>query len=167
MARAYFPASTGNAAEAQNQTADLEPWFVERLARGEVAAISRSEEHPREAIAAREQTRLTESCSLLGLPTSVAGRVICALVIDSARWPRRWPQPLVERLQLLSAILGAALLRPRLDNALRSTVGHERPTRGDNVYLKDEIQSYHDFDDIVGESAPLRLALTRLAQAAR
>ena len=36
----------------------------------------------------------------------------------------------------------------------------------DNVYLKEEIKSYHDFDDIVGESAALRLALTRLSQVA-
>ena len=36
----------------------------------------------------------------------------------------------------------------------------------DNVYLKEEIQSYHDFDDIVGESVSLRLALARLAQVA-
>ena len=36
----------------------------------------------------------------------------------------------------------------------------------DNVYLKEEIKSYHDFDDIVGESTSLRLALARLAQVA-
>ena len=36
----------------------------------------------------------------------------------------------------------------------------------DNVYLKEEIKSYHDFDEIVGESAALRLALARLAQVA-
>jgi formate hydrogenlyase transcriptional activator len=34
------------------------------------------------------------------------------------------------------------------------------------VYLKEEIKSYHDFDDVVGESAPLRLALARLSQVA-
>ena len=33
-------------------------------------------------------------------------------------------------------------------------------------YLKEEIKSYHDFDDIVGESASLRLALARLSQVA-
>jgi len=36
----------------------------------------------------------------------------------------------------------------------------------DNVCLKEEIKSYHDFDEIVGESGPLRLALARLAQVA-
>ena len=34
------------------------------------------------------------------------------------------------------------------------------------MYLKEEIKSHHDFDDIVGESAALRLALARLAQVA-
>ena len=83
---------------------------------------------------------------------------------------RRWPQPLVERLQLVSEILGAALQRRRHENALRSNVAEiERLNarlEADNVYLKEEIKSYHDFDDIVGESAALRLALARLAQVA-
>ena len=104
------------------------------------------------------------------MPGSVAGRVICALVIDGARVPRRWPQPLVERLQLLAEILGAALQRRRHETARRSSVDViERLNarlEADNVYLKEEIKSYHDFDDIVGESAPLRLALARLAQVA-
>ncbi len=70
----------------------------------------------------------------------------------------------------MSEILGAALQRLRHENALRSNVAEiERLNarlEADNVYLKEEIKSYHDFDDIVGESAPLRLALARLAQVA-
>ena len=119
---------------------------------------------------ARAQTASDGSCSVLGVPASVAGQVVCALVLDSGRLTRRWPQPLVERLQLVSEILGAALQRRRHENALRSSVAEiERLNarlEADNVYLKEEIKSYHDFDDIVGESAPLRLALARLAQVA-
>ena len=91
-------------------------------------------------------------------------------MIDSAGVPRRWPQPLVERLQLLAEILGAALQRMRPESDRRSSVDviAQLNTRleADNAYLKEEIKSYHDFDEIVGESAPLRLALTRLAQVA-
>ncbi len=36
----------------------------------------------------------------------------------------------------------------------------------DNIYLQEEIKTYHDFDEIVGESEPLRLALGRLGQVA-
>src|SRR6188768_506473 len=108
--------------------------------------------------------------ALLGVPASVAGRVMCALVINSTRVTRRWPPALVERLRLISEIFGAALQRCQHESALRSSVAEiERLNarlEADNVYLKEEIKNYHDFDDIVGDSTALRLALARLAQVA-
>src|SRR6185369_13240267 len=90
--------------------------------------------------------------------------------LDTDAVPRRWPQPLIERLQLLSEILGAGLQRDRDESALRANVTMiERLNArlaADNVYLKEEIKNRHDFDDIVGESAALRLALARVSQVA-
>ena len=107
---------------------------------------------------------------MVGVPTSIAGQTICALLIESHRVTRRWTPALVERLQLIADILGAALQRRRHESALRSSLAEiERLNarlEADNVYLKEEIKSYHDFDDIVGQSAPLRVALARLAQVA-
>ena len=131
-----------------------EAWLVERLTRGEVVDITRPDAHSR---------------SILAVPASLGGQVVCALVIDSVRLPRHRPL-LVERLQLLCEILGAALQRGRHESALRANVAViERLNarlEADNVYLKEEIKSLHDFDDIVGESTALRLALTRLSQVA-
>ena len=167
---AHVHGSTNAAPEGQQQRPVSEGWLIERLARGELVAISRPEELPREAIAAREQGHRTGVCSILGVPALVAGTVVCALVIDSPRLTRRWPPALVERLQLISEILGAGLHRLRNENALRSNVVEiqrlNARLEADNVYLKEEIKSFHDFDDIVGESAPLRVALARLAQVA-
>ena len=96
--------------------------------------------------------------------------MVCALVVDCGRLPRRWTPLLAERLQLLTEILASALQRGRHETALRAnvTVIEELNARleADNGYLKEEIKSLHDFDDIVGESASLRLALARLAQVA-
>jgi formate hydrogenlyase transcriptional activator len=132
-----------------------EAWLVERLARGEVVDISRPDGHSR---------------SILAVPASLGGQAVCALVIDSVRVARRSPPLLVERLQLLSEILGAALQRGRHESALRANVAVieqlNARLEADNVYLKEEIKSYHDFDDIVGESTALRLALSRLSQVA-
>ena len=97
-------------------------WLVARLARGELVAVSRPDELPAEAIAAREQARRSGGYSILGVPASVAGQVMCALVIDAARFGRRWSPPLIERLQLVAEILGGALQRCRHENALRSSV---------------------------------------------
>ena len=169
VARAHLPTRTMNTVDGQDEVSAPEEWLSTRLARGEIVAVSRPEELPAQAVTAREQAHRSVF-SLLGVPASVAGQVVCALVIESVRATRRWPQALIERLQLISEILGAALQRRRHENALRTSVAEiERLNarlEADNVYLKEEIKSYHDFDDIVGESASLRLALARLAQVA-
>ena len=147
-----------------------EAWLVGRLARGEVVSISSPEDLPPEALAQRGPVATIASSSVLGVAASEAGRVACALVVNGGRWSRRWPQPLVARLQLIAEILGAALQRRRHESALRANLAEiERLNarlQADNVYLKEEIKSYHDFDDIVGESHSLRLALARVAQVA-
>jgi formate hydrogenlyase transcriptional activator len=170
VARAHAPTGTAKAPAEPGRLAPPAEWLIARLARGELVAVTRPDELPPEAIAEREQERRTGGCSMLGVPASVSGRVMCALVIDASSFSRRWPQPLIERLQLVSEILGGALQRWRHENALRSSLAEiERLNarlEADNVYLKEEIKSYHDFDDIVGESVALRLALSRLAQVA-
>ena len=146
-----------------------ESWLIDRAGNGELLAIARPDELPSEAVATREHATRTGSCAVLVVPASAGGRVICALVVEAASL-RRWPAPVIERLQLLSDILAGAVQRGRQERTLRSnvTVIEQLNARlqADNVYLKEEIKTYHDFDDIVGESSTLRLALSRLSQVA-
>jgi formate hydrogenlyase transcriptional activator len=106
----------------------------------------------------------------LAVPVVVAEQVVCALVTCASRGARRWPDPVVERVRLLAEIFGVALQRCRQDSALRASIATiERLNArlaADNVYLQEEIKTYHDFDDIVGGGASLRLALSRLGQVA-
>jgi transcriptional regulator with GAF, ATPase, and Fis domain len=149
---------------------DLEDWLVERLERGELIAASRPEELPRAAITSREQSRIAAPYSLLGVPASIGGQMVCALVIDSGRVPRRWPEVLITRMQLFADLFAAALVRRRQETTLRAEVSVieqlNARLEANNDYLNEEIKSQHDFDDIVGESASLRLALSRLSQVA-
>jgi formate hydrogenlyase transcriptional activator len=163
--------ATGTSAPADGGAAfEPDDWLVDRLRRGELVSIARPEDLPREALMSSPQARLARPYSLLAAPASSGGKVICALIVDSGRVARHWPAAVVERLQLLSEILAAALQRERHENAIRAnvTVVEQLNARleADNVYLKEEIKSLHDFDDIVGESASLRLALARLSQVA-
>ena len=170
IAREHFPATPRNVVPKSNPLSGGVRWLMERLARGEVIAISRPEDLPLDALAAREHVRRTGVCSVLGVPVSIAGQVVCAFVIDGVRASRRWPLPLVERLQLLAEIMGVTLQRSRHEQALRASVEEVQRLNvrleAANVCLKEEIKSYHDFDDIVGESPALRLALGRLEQVA-
>ena len=149
------------------QTSVVEDWLTERLSRGELVVTSLPQELPAEAVRAREIARFTGACSILAVPASSGGDVVGGLVIHAGRQARRWPPALVERLRLLAEIFGASLLRRRHDNAMRANVAIieklNARLEADNVYLKEEIKSYHDFDDIVGESSALKVALTRLS----
>jgi transcriptional regulator with GAF, ATPase, and Fis domain len=164
--RTHLPTRPASTDDPEHQTAMPDDWVIERLARGEIVAISRPEEVPKEAILRGQGG----AASILGIPASAAGRVVCALVLQSGRLTRRWPQPLVERLQLVAEILGSALQHRDHENALRSSVAEiqrlNARLEADNVCLKEEIKSFHDFDEIVGDCAALRLALSRLAQVA-
>jgi len=151
VARAH---TAGHAADEPDGLARIqEASFLDCLRRGDVVDTSRPDE-----------------CAILAVPASLGGQVLCAVVVASSRLPRRWAPALVERLQLLSEILGAALQRTRHEGALRANVAViERLNarlQADNVYLKEEIKNYHDFDEIVGESPALGLALNRLSQVA-
>ena len=147
-----------------------ESWLMDRLMRGERVIVSRPDELPHEAIELRQRAFRAGSCSIVAVPASVAGQVVCALVLEGVNPARRWPEPLMEQLQLLAEVLGTALQRGRHEHALRANVAVieklNARLEADNLYLKEEINSHHDFHDIVGDSAPLRLALSRLAQVA-
>jgi formate hydrogenlyase transcriptional activator len=170
VAREHVAGEAAPPAREGNQPSPCDAWLLERLARGEQVAIALADDVPLEAMAARAQARRMGGWSVLGLPASVAGQVVSALVIDGGRSPRQWPRHLVGRLQLISEILGVALQRCCQDHALRGSVAEiERLNsrlEADNVCLKEEIKSHHDFDEIVGESTALRTALARLGQVA-
>jgi len=157
-------ASTGSAANEPGTV--VEDWLTEPLARGEVVAIESAKDLPGEAVWARELAQRTGAYSILGVPAAPNGSIICALVLHSYQTARQWPQSLVIRLRLVTDIFSAALHARRHESALRSNVVviQELNARlqADNVYLKEEIKNYHDFDDIVGESSALKVALTRV-----
>jgi transcriptional regulator with GAF, ATPase, and Fis domain len=145
------------------------PWMIDWLLRNRVAAVSQADDLPAEARRGFD-ARSGRVAPTLAVPVIVGGDAICAVIVRSNLAARHWSEPAVERLRLLAEILGVALLRCRQEAALRASLATiERLNarlEADNVYLKEEIKTYHDFDEIVGESTTLRMALTRLGQVA-
>ena len=168
VARTHVPTRSAGTDDGR-QTPAPEEWLVTRLARGEMVASlatrrpsawagpERSQQsgarrfHPRRAglglraggLRAGDRQRPSDAAL-----AAAAGRASAAHRRDPGR--RAAAPPTRER--LARSLAEIERLNARLE--------------ADNVYLKEEIKSYHDFDDIVGESASLRLALARLAQVA-
>ena len=145
----------------------LPRWLLDRLTRHEVVAVSGVDDLPAEE---RALARQTGDWSGLAVPVLVAEQVACALVVWCRRAPRQWPPSVIERLRTIAELFAVTVHRFRNDTALRASLGTvtRRNARltADNAYLREEANASHFSDSIVGESATLRLALTRLAQVA-
>ena len=145
-------------------------WLVGRLRDGQLVPLSRLEDCPMEARGERDYARRTGLSSSLAVPVSIGGRCICALVLGSFSRFREWTGPVQDRARLLAEIIGTALHRSRQDAALRASLAEiERLNSrlaAENVCLKEDVKTFHDFDEIVGESRVMRDALERLAQVA-
>jgi len=165
VACVHLARTTGREGSADCATCD-ERWLTDRLTRGDVVTMADS----LPGGTAASMMRAPRPGAFVAVPARIAGQTVCALVVESATAQRRWPQALIERLQLLAELIGATLQRARHEVVLRANVSTieqlNARLEADNTYLKEEIKAHHDFDDIVGDSAPLRLALSRLAQVA-
>jgi len=147
----------------------VEDWVLARLLHGERVVISTPDELPVEAVTMRERARRTLAWSMLALPAPASTSPICALTIETAAVSKRWSEPLIEVLNRLTSTFADVLQRrreepPRTDVAAISRLNAR--LEADNRYLKEEIKTHHDFEEIVGESAALRIGLSRLAQVA-
>ena len=113
------------------------------------------------ACASHEETPLVASKALEDIAAAISTR---------ANDMRRAPEAVIGELRQLADILGGALQRWHHEQGVRTRVEMmeqlNRRLQTDNLYLKEEIKDLHDFEDIVGESAPLRLALARVGQVA-
>ncbi len=146
------------------------PWLIDWLLGQEDVMVSRPDDLPVATVAASARSARGQFRPILGVPISVGGQVICALVVTATSPVHRWRAPLVERLRLVTEILGVALQRLRQEHALRASLIEIKrlnaALEADNRYLQEEIKSYPGFDDIIGNSQSLRAALSRLGQVA-
>jgi formate hydrogenlyase transcriptional activator len=151
--------------------AEVLDWYLGQLKRGDVVRIASLESMlPAEAEAERNYVRRTGIKSNLTVPVLIGGRLVAALAVGSFQREREWPEPLVDRVRLIAQIIAAALLRRRHELALRASLEEierlNQQLRVENLYLHEEIKNTGGFDEIVGKSDVLRMALGRVEQVA-
>jgi transcriptional regulator with GAF, ATPase, and Fis domain len=162
----HFWARPGVAPMRHDDAAALD-WYLGRLRQGEVIRLSSIESMlPAEAAAERDYVRRTGIKSNLSVPVLIGGRLVAALGVGSFHREREWPEPLVDRVRLIAQIIAAALLRRRHELALRASMEEierlNQQLRAENLYLNEEIKNTGGFDEIVGKSDVLRVALGRV-----
>jgi transcriptional regulator with GAF, ATPase, and Fis domain len=146
------------------------PWLIQRLARNAVVAITSAADFPHAAAQDRAHADRTGVGARLAVPVCIGTRVLHGLMIASRHRSAEWGDPLIERLRLIGEILGGGLERLRQEEAIRARQsdadGITDGLQADTVYLRQEARDRAEAEQIIGDSAALRVALTRLGQVA-
>src|SRR6188508_2612639 len=118
----------------------------------------------------RASNRAERIRSAVGVPVRVAGQRACALILTSARDLATWSDVIVGRVKLLAEILTFAVDRRSQSRALRLREAEltrlSTQLKSEAVYLREEIQTLHGFNEIIGDSSVLRDALDRVREVA-
>jgi transcriptional regulator with GAF, ATPase, and Fis domain len=145
------------------------PWLAVRLRQNQTIAISELSDFPAEAkseVAAMESAGLE---SVLWVPFEVRGQLAGHLCINTIK-QRKWSEELVPKLQLLGEVFGAALNRRDSEIELRKSFDEieslKERLQQENLYLREKTEPSHSYGEIIGDSASLRAALTKVEQVA-
>ena len=147
------------------------PWYFDELQRGrDVVLGNLPAELPSAAAAEREYAVRVGMRAVITLPLAIAGRTWCAISTGDFTQPREWTPIDVNRLRIIGEILANGFDRQRRDQEQLAHIEEIRALRdrlqAENLSLREEVQAQHDFDEIVGQSQPMRRALARVAQVA-
>jgi transcriptional regulator with GAF, ATPase, and Fis domain len=147
------------------------PWYFQQLQRGrDVVLGNLPGELPAQAVAEREYTAQVGMRAIMTIPLAVGGRIQCGISTGDFSRPRAWTPVDVNRLRIIGEILANAFDRKRRTAELLAHIDEIRALRdrleAENVSLREEVQSRHDFDEIVGQSLAIRQVLARVSQVA-
>src|SRR5262245_20896553 len=149
---------------------DALPNYSKLIRRGEPLVARTVDEIPKDWHTELEYVRRVGIKSQITFPLRAGDRVIGAIAMAAMRAERDWSLAIGPRLQLLGEILANALLRREQEAALQKSLReierlNER-LEAETDYLREEIRGVHGFEEIVGESEPLRRVLHLVEQVA-
>jgi len=108
--------------------------------------------------------------SIMFIPASVGGVVFGFITFVSYRVKRDWPDDLIQRLRLLWEVYANALERKRADQRIQTALAEIQTLKdrleAENIYLRDQINIEHQYDEIVGKSFAVRKVLLQVEQVA-
>jgi len=108
--------------------------------------------------------------SIMFIPASVGGVVVGFITFVSYRVKRDWPDDLIQRLRLLWEVFANALERKRADQKIQTALAEIKELKDrlevENIYLRDQINIEHQYDEIIGKSDAVRKVMLQVEQVA-
>lgn len=147
------------------------PWIAEKIRKGQIFSFSSIDELPAEA--AFDKQSILEKLDLksaLVIPLMVSEKWIGALTFGAIYTARPWPENFIQVAELIGQVFANTLVRKqyemKLQNAFSEIKQLKKQLESDYTYLREEIESEHDFHEIIGKSSPLKRVLSKIDKVA-
>jgi len=148
-----------------------QPWYAEKIRRGETFVMSRLSDLPREASFDKKLLKRLKTKSNLIIPLSVGGSPLGLLGFGATRKEKIWSDGLIQRLRLVGEVFANALMRRKTEQELHRAFTQIKELKDqlevENIYLREEIDVRYSHEDIVGQSGAIKFVLSRAEQVAR
>lgn len=132
------------------------PYLGELVRAGKVIRLDDIEDLPARAEVDKKRLREWQIQSLIAMPLTIAGEVHGLLSLATKTRTKRWSDQDVLDLRVVSELFANFVSRLRghaeLGDALDELKAAKERLEAENVYLREEIESSHGFDEIVGSS---------------
>jgi len=151
------------------RTADY-PQLTRALVNAEVTRIDDVDAMPENMAQDRASLQALGLKAFVSLPMTIAGDVVGVMTFSNTATARKWTDQDILDLRVFAELFANYILRLRsrreLDVALESLRAATDRLEAENVYLREEIQSSHDFDYVIGESEVLLRCLQQVRKVA-
>lgn len=150
---------------------EMMPIWAEMVRKGDLYKISDVDELPesqwREKLYCREHGGIK---SILFIPMGVSGSIVGNMAFTSFSLKKEWPDDLINRLRVLWEVFANALERKRADEKINDALTEIERLKNrlevENIYLRDQINIHHKFEDILGQSTAITKVLRKVEQVA-
>ena len=116
------------------------PWYVERIKKGKVVAVSNINDLPAEAEFDKKWLKEHNTKSNLVIPLNVGNTTLGIMGLATTREERVWGHDLIQRLQLAGEVFANALMRKHSEQTLHQAFEHIKKLKdqleAENVYLE-------------------------------
>jgi transcriptional regulator with GAF, ATPase, and Fis domain len=151
---------------------NLFPWYTERFRQGDMLVFSNLPDGlPEEAVAEREYCIKEGFKSHLAIPLKMGKSILGGLGFGSFSSEIKWPDEIIQRLKIVGEIFANALERRRTDLELKKAFSEINQLKDqlhkENIYLRQEINLEHNYDEVIGQSHAIKTVLSQAEQVAR
>jgi transcriptional regulator with GAF, ATPase, and Fis domain len=98
---------------------DVFPWYGGNLISGKVVVIEKPADWPENAVAEKSYCQRTGLKSILTIPVSVGGSLVCGISVETFRTFHSWQDQSIEQLRVLGEVFANALHRKRAEEEIQ------------------------------------------------